>query len=30
MTLSIYAHTLPGADEDAAEKIDALLSVANQ
>jgi integrase len=29
-TLSAYAHCLPGADEDAAEKIDALLSVANQ
>ena len=26
MTLSVYAHCLPGADEDAAEKIDALLS----
>jgi integrase len=30
MTLSVYAHCLPGADEDAAEKIDVLLSVANQ
>jgi integrase len=30
MTLSVYAHCLPGADEDAAEKIDALLSVASR
>jgi hypothetical protein len=34
MTLSTYAHLLPGADEDAAKRIDDLLSgskrVANQ